>query len=270
MSPGFLQQLFFVTMLGWSTGVYGASEFTTATMVSQDGTTETIRVRALDAEKFLEERRARLPEPNRRIVEMLLEYPRSGEHDYWWPRKGESSYDGSTTDILVAGIPAMRGEQKGRTFCCGLTLELALRLIDEQMPGSVEFTSATLARFKKLWFCENLFSPGPTDALVAFGMGKPVGSFDDALPGDFVQLWRHNRSGHSVIFVDWARSADEKVVGVYYWSTQPATSGIGFNLELFGRGGKTVDQNSFSIVRLLPSSEWKIPSPQELLAKEKP
>lgn len=265
-----VQQLLFVFLLSWSTVVHGTAELTTATQVSEDGTTHTIHVSALEPEKFLKERLAGLPGPNRRIVEILQEYPRSGEHEYWWPRKGESSYDGSTTDVLVRGIPAMRGEEKRRTFCCGLTLEVALRVIDEQMPHSVTLSSATLALFKKLWFCEKLFSPGPTDALVAFGMGKPIKNFDDALPGDFVQLWRHNRSGHSVIFVDWARSTNGKIVGVYYWSTQPATNGIGFNLELFGGGGKMMDRRTFSIVRLLPPSKWKVPSEKELLLNQEP
>jgi len=245
----------------WGSPAHARSDrgTTTAVIAAADGTSITLHIRNLDPVSFLNRRLPKLEEPNASIVRMILEYPRQGQHTYWWPRSGEGSYDGSTTDILVGGLRAMRGEEKARTFCCGLTLEIALRYIAQQPPQQDQLTSEGLSRFKKLWFCENLFSPGPQDALLAFRMGKKVNDWAFARPGDFVQLWRKNKSGHSVVFVDWARTEDDKIVGVHYWSTQPGTNGIGFARELFGETGKLMDRESFSVVRLLPPDKWKVP-----------
>jgi hypothetical protein len=208
---------------------------------------------------YLREKLPTLPPENARIVEALLKYPRTGVHDYWWPHKGEGgSYDGATTDILLNGARVMRGEPKGRTFCCGLTLEVLYGVMPSKLPDDAKLTTATAAEFKNLWFCRNFLSPGPEDALVSFGMGKKIEP-DDALPGDFVQLWRNDKSGHSVIFVAWAKDREGKTVGIHYWSTQTATKGIAFAAEAFGTKSKTMDRAHVTFTRLLPESQWRQP-----------
>ncbi|MGI8908593.1 MAG: hypothetical protein ACR2IE_19125 [Candidatus Sumerlaeaceae bacterium] len=220
-------------------------------------TTITQQVKPFRPLSNLQKQLPNLPGPNASIVKCLLEYPRTGVHTYWWPKRGEGQYDGATTDVIVAGIPAMKGEAKGRTFCCGLTLEVLLRTIDKDPAIAGAITSETLPLFKRLWFCDQLFSPGPEDALLGFGLGKKIENLDAALPGDFVQIWRNNRSGHSVIFVAWAYDPQGHRVGLHYWSTQPGTKGINFNSELFGDREATIDEKKLSISRLLPSSEWR-------------
>ncbi|PKO17610.1 hypothetical protein CVU37_09005 [candidate division BRC1 bacterium HGW-BRC1-1] len=199
-----------------------------------------------------------LPEPNRSIVKALLQYPRDGRHKYWWPRKGESTYDGSTTDVLINGLVVMKGEPKARSFCCGLTLEVFYDILKDLPGGPQRIPDQKAADdFKKLWFCEAINANGPGDALVAAGMGRVITNPKEVLPGDFVQLWRHSKTGHSVIFVGWAYDTSGRPVGMHYWSTQEGTRGIHFNTELFGNSGKSVDLKKTGFTRLLPPDQWK-------------
>ena len=199
-----------------------------------------------------------LPEPNRAIIKNLLEYPRDGRHNYWWPRKGESAYDGSTTDVLLNGLVVMKGEPKGRSFCCGLTLEVFYDVLKSLSGGAERFPNQKAADdFKKLWFCKAIDANGPGDALEAAGMGRVITNPKEVLPGDFVQLWRHSKTGHSVIFVGWAYDKTGRPVGIHYWSTQEGTRGIHFHTELFGNSGKSVDLKKTGFTRLLPPDQWK-------------
>jgi len=211
-----------------------------------DNSTRTQSVYTTDGAAFLQAAVGQLPEPNKSIVRLMLDYPRNGEHSYWWP-KGVS-YDGSTTDVIVNGVTMMKGEPGGRTFCCGLTLEVYYRYAALK-PALAAKLAADPARFKKDWFCHNINSPGPLDALVAAGAGKHITDLDKALPGDFVQLWRNDKSGHSVIFVNWLKDATGKRIGLQYWSTQISTNGIGFASESFGTAKKQINPNHFSITR---------------------
>ena len=233
-------------------------EVTTSATVFDGKTTITASLRPFDPEKFLRERMSTLPEPNRSVVQTLLTYPRDGSHPYFWPKRSDSvQYDGSTTDVALQGFPVMRGESGGRTYCCGLTLEVFCRVLANADDLSDRITTDTATTLRKLWFCRQVNSPGPEDAMTSFGLGTKITSFDQAMPGDFVQIWRANRSGHSVIFVDWALDLSGRRVGIHYWSTQIATHGIGFSTELFASGGKGVSEQLTSIARLSPPSAWK-------------
>ena len=69
-------------------------------------------------------------------------------------------------------------------------------------------------------------------ALEKRGIGKPA-AINDRKPGDFLQLRRTNKSGHSVVFLDWVTDA-RRTIGVKYRSTQTSTKGIGDRTEYFG------------------------------------
>jgi hypothetical protein len=70
----------------------------------------------------------------------------------------------------------------------------------------------------------------------------------DARAGDFVQIWRHRGTGHSVIFIDWVRKGG-RIQGLRYWSTQKSTQGIGYRTELFGSEGKALRRDMFYLCR---------------------
>lgn len=50
-----------------------------------------------------------------------------------------------------------------------------------------------------------------------FHIGTHISNLYEAIPGDFVQFWRTNKSGYSVIFLEWEKNANE-IVGIKYWS----------------------------------------------------
>lgn len=206
-------------------------------------------------EKHLTATSSSLPLMNRKVVEQLLRYPRDGRHDYFWPRKGEVVYDGGTTDVTYNGVLVMKGESKGRTYCCGLTLEVFYRVLQQAGKTPPQFAALGPQKFKQLWFCPDMYSPGPAEAMVSLGVGQSI-SPEAALPGDFVQIWRHNKSGHSVVFVAWAYSLDGTRVGIHYWSTQEATNGIGFAVEALGEAPPMIWLEKTSFARLLPPGEW--------------
>ncbi len=186
-----------------------------------------------------------LPEFNRIVLDVAASYPTDGTHGYWWPKKSEGSYDGVSEDILLDGVCVMRGEEKGRTYCCGLTLEVFVKALARhaELHGASAkpyLVADGFSKFKRLWFVENVNGPGPSAAFEAYGLGKTILE-EDALPGDFVQIWRRfdpnkakSPSGHSVIFTGWARNKTGEIVGMEYFSTQTSTKGISRNVELWG------------------------------------
>jgi hypothetical protein len=214
---------------------------------ADDNSRTTRTVYTTDGPAFLKASVPVLPEPNKSIVELMLEYPTDGTHDYWWPKSGGGGFGGATKDIVLNGKTVLKGEPEKRTFCCGLTLEVFYRYLEDK-PAVAAKVAADADKFKGDWFCRELNSPGPLDALLGAGIGKKV-ELDEALPGDFVQLWRNGKSGHSVIFVNWIKDATGKRVGLQYWSTQTSTNGIGFASESFGPAANQINPQHFSVVR---------------------
>ena len=204
--------------------------------------------------------REALPSFNQKVLAMAASYPTDGTHNYWWPRSGESSYDGSSMDVMLMGKRVMRGEEQKRTFCCGLTLEVFARVYDEwlmEQPEGFEppVTPDNWRDFQRVWFVLEANGPGPSAALEKYGIGRQIQAHE-ALPGDFVQIWRTSRtggqgSGYSVVFLDWVRNDAGKVVGMKYWSTQPGTNGINENIEYYGpMGGMSTEYTTFGRVEL--------------------
>ncbi len=184
-----------------------------------------------------------LPEFNRIVLETIRELPADGTHDYSWV----SGYDGATQDIYLQGKKVMRGNEKSQTYCCGVTLEVFLKSYKKWLRGHGGETASVITAdqwpaFQKLWFVEEVNGPGPSAAIEKFGMGKTLDP-EQALPGDFIQVWRTLKegkttpSGHSVIFLRWEKNASGAITGIRYWSSQPGTKGIGEQVEYFGPNG---------------------------------
>ncbi|RME71648.1 MAG: hypothetical protein D6776_09925 [Planctomycetota bacterium] len=190
---------------------------------------------------------------NPHVLAILRSYPTDGTHRYWWPKDGR--YDGVSRTLRYDGEVVARGEPGGRTFCCGLTFEVWLRACERAhrhrgKAGPLRLAgidAAGMRRLRSAWYCAAGGLAGPEDALVPRGLGYRIRRLEDARPGDFVQLWRHSGSGHSVIFLAWVREGG-RIVGMRYWSTQSSTRGIGVRVERFGppRG---IDPQRLHIVR---------------------
>ena len=197
---------------------------------------------------------APLPEFNQIVLNLIKEYPTDGTIGYWWPRNGESNYDGCSRNLFYRGKQVMDRESEGRTYCCGLTLEVFLRAYNQWLEKHGGETAAAFdadrwPRFQRLWFVIALNGPGPSSAVEEFGIGRTL-AFEEVLPGDFLNYWRTKNkkgkiTGHSVIFLDWVRDDQGNITGFKYWSSQPSTDGVGERIESFGPDGGVEKKYTF-------------------------
>jgi hypothetical protein len=199
---------------------------------------------------------AQLPKPlelNPHVLAIIKTYPTDGTHPYHWPKEGD--WRGCTRDLHYGGEVLCKGDPEGRAYCCGLTFEVFLRAYERwcratkrpyAIPG---FDPAGMRRLQSQWFGSSADQTCLRTALVDNGLGTQLENLDDARPGDFVQLWRHDGSGHSVIFMDWKRRSG-KITGLKYWSTQKSTKGIGIRTEMFGDDGRAMRRDKFYLCRV--------------------
>ena len=174
------------------------------------------------------------------VMEVIARYPTDGTHRYHWPKQG--GWKGNTKDLEYGGQVFAAGDPDGRCYCCGLTFEVLLdawRVWCARNGRPWRIGDLDVAGVKKLqgqWFGSAADRSCLHTALVENDLGFRIDDWKDAQPGDFVQLWRANGSGHSVVFLGWERDADREdapITGIRYWSTQGATDGIGARSESF-------------------------------------
>ncbi|MFA6618632.1 MAG: T9SS type A sorting domain-containing protein [Candidatus Neomarinimicrobiota bacterium] len=177
------------------------------------------------------------------VIDLLEEYHRDGRYPYSWV----SGYKGVTKDLYYQGrlIANANADSSQSTYCCGITFEIwyraMMRLLDDMnMPENINNMKASnFSSFISKWFVQEKNGDGPGIALVDYGLGKKIDNMQDVKKGDFVQIWRTSGSGHSVIFINWTYNAEGDTTGMRYWSTQPSTQGVNYNIEYFsGYGGK--------------------------------
>lgn len=176
------------------------------------------------------------------VLSVARSYADGGGYNRKW--SGSGSPEAITHDgrrVLAAG--------EGGTYCCGYTFAVAMKVAQQR--GLLEGKSFDdVKRFQKLWY-------GATDAddktLVVLaaetlGVGRGV-PLEEAQPGDFVQLWRHGGSGHSVVLLGWVEEEGRKV-GVRYRSSQGSTDGVGDAVEYFadapGERGRVLRDETFA------------------------
>jgi len=193
------------------------------------------------------------------VLRIAESYPTDGTHTYYWPKQG--AWKGVTSDVKYNGKLVTTGDAQGRCHCSGITWEVFMRAIDEYNNDSQEkalhtWTEEEVKRFQFLWFGSDGNKRCIHNAVLTFGIGQEVKNLDEARPGDFVQFWRGNGSGHSCIFQDWVRDDTGKITHLKYWSAQKKTNGIGYNQETVGdEKGIILDQ--VYIVRIGKRSESK-------------
>lgn len=197
-----------------------------------------------------------LPRPgelNDHVLAVMATYPARGQHPYFWPKSG--SWPGNARDLIYGNDVVAKGDPQGRCFCCGLTFEVFLAAWQrwanlEARPWKIAGRTVDgVRKLQKEWFGSKEDPSCVFTAVVGNKLGTRIEDFERALPGDFVQLWRQDGSGHSVVFKSWLRSG-AKITGLRYWSTQKSTQGIGENEERFGSGRKDLDPNRFWLVRV--------------------
>jgi hypothetical protein len=196
---------------------------------------------------------------NARVLGLLAEYPTDGSYGYDWPESG--SWGGNPHDLRYDGALFSAGDPQRDSFCVGLTFEVFLRAAQQEAAdpsgaGRVnDIPFDDLYDFRDEWFVRELLGAGPADAAEIYGIGAAVTDPDAIAPGDFIQWWRHNGSGHNAVFLDWERDGDGEIIGFTYWSTQSSTDGISENTEYFGASGGRVDPAHFTAARIFPAED---------------
>jgi hypothetical protein len=161
---------------------------------------------------------------NADVIRIARTFKNGGGYNTAW--KGS----GAAEEISFKGEKILPVAEGG-TYCCGFTFTVVMRAAAER--GLLQDkTPQQIQQFQKEWY-------GATEAsreklcqmaVTTLGIGKAV-PFDEAKPGDFVQLWRA-KSGHSVLFLSWVEENGKKI-GIRYRSSQLATKGIGDTVEYF-------------------------------------
>lgn len=158
--------------------------------------------------------------------------------------------------IEFDGQTVVKAQDKG-TYCSGFTFSVAMAAAAER--GLLRGKSIDeIRRFQKQWYGVPKDAAERQCALAVerLGVGTEIQRLADGKPGDFVQIWRTNKSGHSVVLVNWILE-DGEIVGLKYRSSQKSTDGIGDRIEYFsdapGERGK-VDRARTYIARLNKSS----------------
>jgi hypothetical protein len=176
------------------------------------------------------------------IVKVAREYKDGGGYEW----KGS----GSPEQINFKGERILpKGES---TYCSGFTFAVVMKAAEKR--GLLSDKSPEQIRaFQKDWYGATKGS-GETQCAFAverLGIGKQIAP-EKARAGDFLQLWRTNKSGHSVVFLEWVKEG-RRNIGVKYRSTQKLTNGIGDRVEFFanvpGKDGK-VDVERMYFCRL--------------------
>jgi hypothetical protein len=165
------------------------------------------------------------------VVKIAREYKDGG--GYKW--KGS----GAPEEISFKGERILpKGES---TYCSGFTFAVVMKAAAER--GLLrDKTPDQIRAFQRDWYGATKESAETQCALAVerLGIGKQI-SPEKAEAGDFLQLWRTNKSGHSVVFLEWVKEGG-RPIGVKYRSTQMSTDGIGDRVEYFadapGKDGK--------------------------------
>lgn len=169
-----------------------------------------------------------------------------------------NSYEGGGYKWSSTGVPKslyfkdtkILAKSAEGTFCSGYTFTVAYdvmtnnRLLDD-------LDLATIKWLQRSWYgsTEESAESQCLFALKKLNIGSEV-NHKNAKAGDFVQFWRNNKSGHSVIFLDWIRNESGKITGLKYRSTQKKTDGIGDRIETVGTGERDINIDRVYIVRI--------------------
>jgi hypothetical protein len=158
------------------------------------------------------------------VVEIARNYDDGGGYDNSWKGSGVPAEIRFKDERILA---------KGNgSFCCGFTFAVAMDAATAR--GLLRDKSVDEVRaFQKQWYGATEESREIQCALAieTLGIGERVEA-DKARAGDFLQFWRTNKSGHSVMFLEWIED-DSKRIGFKYRSSQGSTKGIGDQAEYF-------------------------------------
>jgi len=205
------------------------------------------------------------------VLKVISAYPLDGSYPYhcgWTPREYDL-YNGVTQDLWYKGMVVAKAYPDGSrcSYCCGFTFEafvraMKLRNVQKGLDPD-DFNGMTfndLFNLLQLWYIE-----GPGDCeqrgIVGYGLGRAITNLEDARPGDFLSYSTTPAGGHSVIFIDWIRDDQNKIVGMKYFSSNLSGSrGVGYGSGRFSdsnANGRGLLRKSLRIARVGAIKDYK-------------
>jgi hypothetical protein len=205
------------------------------------------------------------------VMKVISAYPLDGSYPYhcsWDPREYDI-YNGVTQDLWYKGMVVAKAYPDGSrcSYCCGLTFEIFVRAmklrnvqkgLDPDDFNGMSFHD--LFNVLQLWYIE-----GKDDcerrAIVSYGLGRAINDFEEVRPGDFLSYSTTPAGGHSVVFIDWMRDEQGKIIGLKYFSSNlSGTHGVGYGQGRFSDStpnGRGLLRKSLRIARVGAIKDYK-------------
>ncbi len=198
------------------------------------------------------------------VLKVLSAFPLDGSYSYhcsWEPREYDI-YNGVTQDLWYKGMVVAKAYPDGSrcSYCCGYTFEVFVRAMKlrnvQKGLDADDFNGMTfndLFNLLQLWYIEGK-GDSEQRGIVAYGLGRAITDFEQVRPGDFLSYSTTPAGGHSVVFVDWIRDEQNKIVGMKYFSSNlSGTHGVGNGSGKFSDANpnhRGILRNSLRIARV--------------------
>lgn len=205
------------------------------------------------------------------VLKVISGYPLDGSYAYhcsWEPREYDI-YNGVTQDLWYKGMIVAKAYPDGSrcSYCCGFTFEVFVRAMKlRNVQKGLEpddfngMTFNDLFNLLQLWYIEG---PGDSEqrGISCYGLGRAVTDFEQVRPGDFLSYSTTPAGGHSVVFIDWLRDDQQKIIGLKYFSSNlSGTHGVGYGSGRFSdanASGRGILRNSLRIARVGAIKDYK-------------
>jgi len=197
------------------------------------------------------------------VLKVISAFPLDGSYPYhcsWEPREYDI-YNGVTQDLWYKGMVVAKAYPDGSrcSYCCGYTFEvfvraMKLRNIQKGLDPD-DFNGMTfgdLFNLLQLWYIEGK-GDSEQRGIVGYGLGRAITDFEEVHPGDFLSYSTTPAGGHSVVFIDWIRDDQKKIIGLKYFSSNlSGTHGVGYGQGKFSdaNNGRGLLRNSLRIARV--------------------
>jgi len=198
------------------------------------------------------------------VLKVISAYPVDGSYPYhcsWTPREYDI-YNGVTQDLWYHGMVVAKAYPDGSrcSYCCGFTFEVFVRAmklrnvqkgLDPDDFNGMSFND--LFNMLQLWYIEGK-GDSEQRGITCYGLGHAITNLEDARAGDFLSYSTTPPGGHSVIFIQWLRDAQNKIAGLKYFSSNlSGTHGVGYGSGHFSdsnASGRGILRNSLHIGRV--------------------
>jgi hypothetical protein len=198
------------------------------------------------------------------VLKVISAFPTDGSYPYhcsWEPREYDI-YNGVTQDMWYKGMVVAKAYPDGSrcSYCCGYTFEVFLRAMKlrniQKGLDPDDFNGMTfndVFNMLQLWYIEGK-GDSEQRGIVSYGLGKAITDLEEVKPGDFLSYSTTPPGGHAVVFIDWLRDDEKKIVGFKYFSSNlSGTHGVGYGQGHFSDSnprGRGILRKSLKIGRV--------------------